>query len=81
MRPRHEGLCKFIRCRDDNGTEIKWIEVLPKAGTALFWYNVDPTGAVDMKTLHAGLAVINGTKIGLNIWTREKAWRGRIPNG
>jgi hypothetical protein len=30
--------------------------------------------------LHAGSAVINGTKIGLNIWTRERAYRNQWSN-
>src|SRR5271170_2152982 len=78
MRQKHETLCEFLRCHDQNGTEVKWIEVKPKVGTALFWYNIGPTGDVDMKTLHAGSVVTNGTKIGLNIWTRERSWRDLI---
>jgi len=78
MRQKHESLCEFLRCRNENGTELKWIEVAPKLGTALFWYNIEPTGEVDMKTLHAGSMVTSGTKIGLNIWTRERSWRDPI---
>ena len=80
MRQKYESLCEFLRCRDENATEVKWIEVKPKVGTALFWYNIEPSGQVDMKTLHAGSAVTNGTKIGLNIWTRERSWRDLLPD-
>jgi len=79
MRQKHESLCEFLRCRDENGAEVKWIDVKPKVGTALFWYNIGPTGEVDRKTLHAGSVVTNGSKIGLNIWTRERSWRDPIP--
>lgn len=78
MRPKYEGLCRYLRCRDETGTEVKWIEVNPKVGTALFWYNIEPTGAVDMRTIHAGSSVTNGSKVGLNIWTRERSWRDLI---
>ena len=51
------------------------MEVLPTVGTAVFWWNLDPNGVGDDDTLHAGSPVINGTKIGLNIWTRERGVR------
>jgi prolyl 4-hydroxylase len=38
-------------------------------GSAVFWKNLDEKGRGDRRTLHAGLPVQNGTKIGLNIWT------------
>jgi prolyl 4-hydroxylase len=51
------------------------VEVLPKIGTAIFWFNLDKNGNVDRNTLHAGAPVISGTKVGMNIWTRERNWR------
>jgi prolyl 4-hydroxylase len=74
---RPEGLewCTDLKCHDENGQDVQWVEVLPKVGTAIFWHNLDTLGEVDMKTLHAGSPVINGTKIGLNIWTREREYR------
>jgi prolyl 4-hydroxylase len=55
--------------------EVPWVEVKPKVGRALFWYNINEDGEVDMKTLHAGATVTEGTKYGLNIWTRQRSWR------
>lgn len=50
----------------------------PVAGNAIFWRNLkvdgdSGTGANegDYRTLHAGLPIGTGDKIGLNIWTRE----------
>jgi prolyl 4-hydroxylase len=48
----------------------------PVEGNAVFWVNLLPPdgkgGRVgDERTLHAGLPVTGGGKIGLNIWTRE----------
>ena len=44
-------------------------------GTAIFWQNFDSAGVLDRGTLHAGTDVLGGTKVGLNIWTREKKYR------
>jgi prolyl 4-hydroxylase len=76
-RPEGQEWCTDLKCNEENGQEVQWLEVLPKVGTAIFWHNLDPHGMVDRKTLHAGSAVINGTKIGLNIWTRERAYRNQ----
>lgn len=67
-RPSSSEWCRHLNC------DVPWLEVKPKVGTAIFWYNLNSTG-VDMKTLHAGSRVVSGTKIGLNIWTRERIWR------
>lgn len=53
-----------VRTIDDtNG-----ISVVPKAGNGVFWMNMDRGGTGDRRTLHAGLPVKSGTKIGMNIW-------------
>lgn len=43
----------------------------PLAGNAVYWENFRPdgTGRGWDETWHAGLPVIQGTKVGLNIWT------------
>jgi prolyl 4-hydroxylase len=74
-RPRGEEWCRNLKCHDEYGQEVYRLEVEPKVGTAIFWHNLDPSGMVDRKTLHAGAPVINGTKVGLNIWTRERKYR------
>ena len=74
-RPKARAWCDVLVCHDDAGAETETVEVRPKVGTAIFWYNLDPDGVGDELTTHAGAPVIDGTKIGLNIWTRQKAWR------
>ncbi|KAL1838501.1 hypothetical protein VTJ49DRAFT_2608 [Mycothermus thermophilus] len=43
----------------------------PVEGNAVFWVNLDQQGRGDERTLHAGLPVVTGGKVGMNIWTRE----------
>ncbi|KAK0624260.1 hypothetical protein B0T14DRAFT_425870 [Immersiella caudata] len=43
----------------------------PVEGNAVYWENLLPDGRGDERTLHAGLPVTGGGKIGMNIWTRE----------
>ncbi len=49
----------------------------PVAGNAIFWRNMHDEdaegggGSGDYRTLHAGLPLTTGEKIGLNIWTRQ----------
>jgi prolyl 4-hydroxylase len=73
-RPAADEWCETLKC-EDNGEDVQWLEVAPKVGTAIFWYNLDMDGQGNRRTLHAGTPVINGTKVGLNIWTRERRFR------
>ena len=43
-----------------------------RKGDALFFWNVDPAGALDRRTLHAGLPPIRGEKYMLSQWVRNK---------
>ena len=74
-RPKPQEWCGTLECHGEDGSDVHRLEVRAKVGTAIFWHNLDPSGMVDMKTRHAGAPVINGTKIGLNIWTRERRYR------
>ncbi|KAL3484507.1 hypothetical protein BJX62DRAFT_230192 [Aspergillus germanicus] len=63
--PHDPTLCDVIDCQSDlEGTVFR-----PIAGNAIYWENVDPSGARYQETFHAGLPVTEGYKIGLNIWT------------
>ena len=46
-----------------------------KKGQAIFWYNVR-NGKEDPLTLHSGTEIKKGTKYGLNIWVRNKEYKG-----
>ncbi|RFU23769.1 hypothetical protein B7463_g12572, partial [Scytalidium lignicola] len=40
-------------------------------GNAVFWVNMEARGRGNPKTLHAGMPVLEGTKVGLNLWSRR----------
>ncbi|KAG9239731.1 2OG-Fe(II) oxygenase superfamily protein [Amylocarpus encephaloides] len=66
--PRDERWCGFVDCDEawDNGVTFR-----PLRGSAVFWQNLGSDGMGDPATLHAGLPVTHGEKIGMNIWTRQ----------
>jgi hypothetical protein len=43
-----------------------------RKGDALLFWNVDPSGASDLQTLHAGLPTSQGEKWLLSQWLRER---------
>ena len=47
------------------------LSIPPKAGQAVVWQNILPTGEPDARTIHAGLPVNEGVKYALNIWLCE----------
>ncbi|KAI6091728.1 hypothetical protein F4821DRAFT_225451 [Hypoxylon rubiginosum] len=66
--PRDERWCEFVDCDEpwENGVTFR-----PVVGNAVFWQNLLEDGTGDQRTLHAGLPVTSGSKIGMNIWTRQ----------
>lgn len=58
--PRDERWCRFVAC------DAEYDE-----SNAIYWNNMLDVGRGDQRTLHAGLPVVSGEKIGMNIWTRE----------
>lgn len=57
--------CGFVECGSREGLTVK-----PVPGSVFFWRNLDEEGMGDTRTLHAGLPVGKGRKVGVNIWTR-----------
>jgi prolyl 4-hydroxylase len=51
------------------------INVEPKKGDAILFYNVTPEGQLDKNTLHGSLPVVEGEKWTCTKWLREKALR------
>ncbi|KAK4196244.1 hypothetical protein QBC40DRAFT_287606 [Triangularia verruculosa] len=51
----------------DNGVTFRPVE-----GNAIYWENLLSDGRGDERTLHAGLPVLSGGKVGMNIWTRQE---------
>ncbi|KUJ16391.1 uncharacterized protein LY89DRAFT_82751 [Mollisia scopiformis] len=66
MKEDEERWCEFIDCDrpSHSGTTF-----LPRVGNAVFWQNIDSKGTGIPTTLHAGLPVTSGEKMGMNIWS------------
>lgn len=66
--PYSQRWCQFIDCDEpwDHGTTFKAIP-----GNAVFWQNLQEDGTGDPATIHSGLPVLSGMKLGMNIWTRQ----------
>lgn len=67
--------CRWIECSGSAASETETkaeregIAVKPIKGNAVFWVNFGEDGNGIYETAHAGEPVLNGTKIGLNIWS------------
>lgn len=48
------------------------LKVKPVAGDAVMFHDCTPDGKVDPKTAHAGMPPLRGTKMGVNVWVRER---------
>lgn len=67
-RPSEAAWCDYIDCESDEpGVIFK-----PIAGHAVYWVNIREDGRGYRETMHAGMPVTSGTKIGMNIWS----WKG-----
>ncbi|XP_021343232.1 prolyl 4-hydroxylase subunit alpha-1-like [Mizuhopecten yessoensis] len=55
------------------------IRILPIKGSAVFWYNLLPSGEVDYRTQHASCPVLFGTKWVTTKWIRERGQEFRKP--
>ncbi|KAF2184310.1 hypothetical protein K469DRAFT_750925 [Zopfia rhizophila CBS 207.26] len=66
--PKDERWCGVVNCDAawDEGVTFR-----PVPRNAVFWKNLKG-GKGDRRTLHAGLPVTSGSKLGMNIWTRER---------
>jgi prolyl 4-hydroxylase len=73
-RPKEKKWCEVIEC-DDEGE--KGVTFKPRRGAAVFWMNFDGEGRGYKETIHAGMPVRAGQKIGLNIWSWYQA--GYVP--
>jgi prolyl 4-hydroxylase len=67
--PSNDKWCEFVDCDEpwENGVTFR-----PRVGSAVFWQNLKKDGTGDERTIHAGLPVVSGKKVGMNIWTRER---------
>jgi len=47
------------------------LAVVPRAGSGIFWANLNVNGSGDIRNKHAGLPVGTGSKVGMNIFVRQ----------
>ncbi|KAF9874335.1 hypothetical protein CkaCkLH20_08318 [Colletotrichum karsti] len=66
--PPGKGWCKFVDCDEpwEAGVTFRPVE-----GNALFWTNLVDRDTGDERVLHAGLPIVRGQKLGMNIWTKQ----------
>ena len=65
--------CKFMDCGESpDGAEVGGVGFKPIVGNAVFWVHHYSNGTGHPGVLHAGMPVRNGTKVGMNIMTRQK---------
>jgi prolyl 4-hydroxylase len=81
--PEDERWCEFVDCDAEleDGVTFR-----PVQGNAVFWRNLKWNGGRkefvgDGRTVHAGLPVQRGKKLGMNIWTREGVLDGKFRSG
>ncbi|KQS52020.1 uncharacterized protein Dere_GG11927, isoform B [Drosophila erecta] len=55
------------------------ITVFPRLGAALFWYNLDTQGMLQVRTMHTGCPVIVGSKWVVSKWIDDKGQEFRRP--
>lgn len=77
LQPKDGEWCQFIDCDAEYEAGVTF---RPVEGNAVFWENMIDAGMGgrkgDERVLHAGLPVVSGEKVGMNIWVRE----GRVPD-
>ncbi|KAK8055691.1 hypothetical protein PG993_000918 [Apiospora rasikravindrae] len=67
-RPKERAWCEFIEC-DDAAEEADGVVFKPIPGNAIYWENLREDGTGYEQTLHQGLPIESGVKIGLNAWS------------
>jgi prolyl 4-hydroxylase len=65
--------CKFVDCDSEDSRLSSGVGFKPIIGNAVFWVHHYTNGTGHPGTMHAGMPVRKGTKIGLNIMTRRDA--------
>lgn len=61
--------CQFVECDEDGNLQGAGVTFRPVRGNAVYWENLRADGEGYQETWHAGLPVLTGRKVGLNIWS------------
>lgn len=74
------GTLIMYLCDVDAGGSTRFpalgLEVRPRLGSAVFFADVDASGDIDPRTLHAGMPVVAGMKVIATKWLRERPYGG-----
>lgn len=73
--PTNDRWCEFVEC----GGKEEGVTFRVRKGAAVFWMNFGEDGRGYKETIHAGMPVTAGTKVGLNIWSWYHA--GHVSGG
>ena len=66
------GYLRDVPKGGETGFNRLGVNVQPKQGTVVIWYNVEPdTNKREILSQHAGLPVLEGEKYAFNLWFRE----------
>ncbi|KAK8873444.1 prolyl 4-hydroxylase alpha subunit [Apiospora arundinis] len=73
-RPRDPAWCEYIECgttEEAEGAEepLDGVVFKPIPGNAIYWENLREDGTGYNETLHQGLSIKSGVKIGMNAWS------------
>lgn len=68
-RPEGEEWCRFLECDAESLGDKEGLVFKPVKGNAVYWENMRSDGTGYDESWHAGLPVLSGEKIGLNIWS------------
>ncbi|KAL5335774.1 hypothetical protein BJX70DRAFT_374421 [Aspergillus crustosus] len=81
-RPRDERWCGFLECESESESEKAGekkgggVTFRPIKGNAIYWENLRPDGSGYPETWHASFPVLQGEKVGMNIWSWYQPPRG-----
>ena len=72
--PKDRRWCEITECDEESRDGYQGVIFKPIVGSAVFWENFWPNGTGHKGVYHAGLPVLSGMKVGLNIWSWDSDW-------
>tara|TARA_Y100000004_G_scaffold162661_1_gene191573 strand:- start:33 stop:638 length:606 start_codon:yes stop_codon:yes gene_type:complete len=70
------GYLRDVPKGGETGFSRLGVNIQPRRGSIIVWWNVEPnTTKREIKSLHAGLPVLEGEKYAFNLWFREKEFK------
>ena len=70
------GYLRDVPKGGETGFSRLGVNIQPRRGSIIVWWNVEPnTTKREIKSLHAGLPVLEGEKYAFNLWFREREFK------